>query len=207
MSAPYRLLPAFAELMPTLDSGDIVLFGGESRFCRTLKRFMSSHWSHVALVCRPNGNGPLLLWEATLSSALPDVMTREIAPGVGLYDLTDWITHYEAETAIRRLHIERTPQMRRALLDFYHEVRGRPYERSWLQLVRSMLIPLLTNHEPDLTSLFCSELVAEALIRMKLLARRPPSNTYSPKDFSQRRRRPLPLLAGATLGPEVLVSG
>src|SRR5262249_36785829 len=122
-------------------------------------------------------------------------------------DLRSWITHYADETAIRRLHVERTDAMRAALLAFYEEVRGRPYETRRMQLLRSMLGPLLTNREPDLSSLFCSELVAEALQRMGVLAARPPSNAYTPKDFSAARRRPLPLRLGATLGPEVLVCG
>ncbi|MGL4550857.1 MAG: hypothetical protein ACRC33_06690 [Gemmataceae bacterium] len=204
---PPRLLPAFDELAPSMDSGDVLLFGGESRFCRTLKRLMGCRWSHAALVARPHAGGPLLLWEATLSSGIPDVVTREARPGVSLYDLRSWITHYADETAIRRLHVERTDAMRAALLAFYQEANGRPYERSRLQMVRSMLGRLLTNHEPDTSSLFCSELVAEALQRMGVLAARPPSNAYSPKDFSAARRRPLPLRLGATLGPEVVVCG
>lgn len=205
--APFLLLPAFDRLAPTLDSGDVVLFGGESRFCRTLKRLQGCRWSHAALVARPHAGGPLLLWEATVQTDLPDVVTREARPGVGLYDLRDWLVHYAAEVAVRRLHVPRTPDMRAALLAFYLEVRGRPYERSRLQMIRSMFRTFLTNREPDLTTLFCSELVAEALMRMGVLAARPPSNAYAPKDFSAARRRPLPLREGAALGPEVLVSG
>jgi hypothetical protein len=53
-------LPAFDELRPTLDSGDVLLFAGESRFSRAIKRLTGSHWSHSALVARPKAGGPLL---------------------------------------------------------------------------------------------------------------------------------------------------
>jgi hypothetical protein len=200
------LLPAFAELKPTLDSGDVLLFAGESRFSRRIKRLTGSHWSHSALVARPQGGGPLLLWEATLDTDLADVATREIAPGVCLYDLEHWIRHYGGETAIRPLRVERTEEMRAALLAFYMEARGRPYERNRLELFRSVYDgPLGRNRKEDLTGYFCSELVAEAYQRMGLLPATPASCEYTPRDFSSERKRPLPLLLGAALGPEVLV--
>src|SRR5215813_5534020 len=125
---PTALLPAFEELRPTLDTGDVLLFAGESRFSRGIKRLTRSRWSHSALVARPHAGGPLLLWEATLDTDLADVVTHEIASGVNLYDLEHWIRHYAGETAIRPLLVERTEAMRAALLEFYHEARGRPYE-------------------------------------------------------------------------------
>jgi hypothetical protein len=200
------LLPTFGELRPTLDSGDVLLFAGESRFSRGIKRLTRSHWSHAALVARPRAGGPLLLWEATLDTDLPDVATHEIAPGVNLYDLEHWIRHYGGETAIRPLSASRTDAMRGALLDFYLEARGRPYERNRLELFRSVYDgPLGRNRKEDLTSYFCSELVAEAYQRMGLLPASPPASEYTPHDFSSERRKPLPLQLGATLGPEVLV--
>lgn len=200
------LLPAFAELRATLDSGDVLLFGGESRFSQAIKHLTGSHWSHVALVARPWAEGPLLLWEATLDPDLPDIATHQIAPGVNLYDLEQWIRHYAGETAIRPLRIERTKKMRAALLDFYLEVCGRPFERNPLELLRPLYDgPLVTQHEPDLSSFFCSKLVAEAYQRMGLLPTHPPCNSYAPRDFSSERLTLLPLQGGASLGSEVLV--
>lgn len=200
------LLPAFAELRPTLDSGDVLLFAGESRFSRGIKRLTGSHWSHTALVARHHSSGDLLLWEATLDTDLPDVATHQVAPGVNLYDLERWIRHYGGETAIRPLQVERTEPMREALLAFYEEARGRPYERNRLELFRSVYDgPLGHNRKEDQTSFFCSELVAEAYQRMGLLPAKPPASEYTPHDFSSERKKPLPLELGALLGPEVLV--
>jgi hypothetical protein len=207
-SDPGVLLPAYAELEPMLESGDVLLFGGDSRFCRTIKRLTGSHWSHTALVARAGPDSPPLLWEATLSSEIPDVVTQEIAGGVRLYQLEHWIRHYAGETAIRRLHVERTDAMRTALLDFYKEAAGRPYEKNRLELLRAAYDgPLLRNREPTTDSFYCAELVAEAYQRMGLLPTKPPSNDYVPKDFATERKHPLPLLLGATLDAEVLVCG
>lgn len=206
MSAPRpaELLPAFDELRPTLDSGDVLLFAGESRFAHGVKRLTHCHWSHSALVARAGGR--LLLVEAALDNDLADIATHQVASGVNLFDLEEWLRHFGGETAIRPLHVERTEAMRTALIDFVREVHGRPYERNKLEMLRAEYDgPLGANREEDLTSFFCSELVAEAYRRMGLLPDDPPANEYTPRDFSSERKTPLPLLLGATLGPEVLV--
>jgi hypothetical protein len=200
------LLPTFDELAPTLDSGDLVLFGGVSRLCRAIQRLSSCQWSHVALVARPRAGGPLLLWEATLGTDIADLVTHEISPGVHLYDLAHWIRHYGGETAIRKLNVERTDKLRLALLAFYYIARERPFERNRLEFLRAVYDgPLGRNRRKDPSSFFCSELVAEAYQRMGLLPARPPANEYTPRDFSSDSKRPLALPQGATLGPEVLV--
>jgi hypothetical protein len=205
---PARLLPAFAELRSTLDSGDLVLFGGDSPVCRRLKRLMRSRWSHVGLVARAAGIDRPLLWEATADTDLKDVVTGQVKAGVQMVDLEEWITHYAGETAIRKLRVERTAEMRAALASFLQEVHGRPYERNGLELLRATYEgPLGKNRREDLSSLFCSELVAAAYQRMGLLPAEPPSNEYTPRDFSRNRQPALALLRGATLGEEILVCG
>jgi hypothetical protein len=157
-------------------------------------------------VARSRADGPLLLWEATLDTDLADIATHEVAPGVRLFDLEHWIRHYGGETAIRPLCVERTEAMRTALVEFYLEARGRPYERNRLELFRSVYDgPLGRNRKEDLTGFFCSELVAEAYQRMGLLPTTPPSCEYTPHDFSSERKKPLSLQLGATLAAEVLV--
>jgi hypothetical protein len=147
-----------------------------------------------------------LLWEATADTDLKDVTTNRIGSGVQLLDLKEWITFYNGETAVRRLRVERSPAMRAALLAFYENVRGRPYQRRKLELLRATYDGLMgTNAREDLSSLFCSELVAAAYQRMGLLPKRPPSNEYTPADFSEERQPPLPLRLGATLDAEILV--
>lgn len=198
------LLPAWDELKPTLDSGDVLLFAGESRLARGIKRLTHCHWSHSALVARVRGR--LLLFEAALDNDLADIATHEAASGVNLFDLEEWLRHFGGETAIRPLHVERTEAMQASLVAFLREVHRRPYERNKLEMLRADFDgPLGTNREEDPSSFFCSELVAEGYHRMGLLPDQPPANEYTPRDFSSERATPLPLLLGAALGPEVLV--
>jgi hypothetical protein len=61
--------------------------------------------------------------------------------------------------------------------------------------------------EEDLSSLFCSELVAESYQVMGLLPagkKDKPSNEYVPADFSKERANVLKMVKGS-LGPEVML--
>lgn len=70
---PVTLLPAWDKIKPTLDSGDVLLFAGESRFARGIKRLTRCHWSHSAFVARVRDR--LLLFEAALDRDLADIVT------------------------------------------------------------------------------------------------------------------------------------
>jgi hypothetical protein len=50
----------------------------------------------------------------------------------------------------------------RALSNCRHEVSGRPYERDEIELLKSACDGKFGENKEDLSSLFCSELVAEA---------------------------------------------
>src|SRR5262245_52461 len=193
----------YDELLPLLDTGDIVLCAGKSRFSRAIRRATRGKWSHAALVLRPVPGGEVYLWEGNATADMVDLDTGEMAPGPRRVVFLDWLRKYNDETAVRRLLVGRTPAMLGALAAFREEMRGRPYERRRLELARSVLEgPLGTNRQEDLSSVFCSELVAASYQRMGLLPARPPSNEYTPKDFSTGRRPRLRLLLGARLAAE-----
>lgn len=79
------------------------------------------------------------------------------------------------------------------------ELRGKPYEKNTSELIRSAYDGPFGENIEDLSSLFCSELVAEAYQRMGLLDEDVPSNEYSPVDFSSEAKDGLALLRGAKL--------
>ena len=99
-------------------------------------------------------------------------------------------------------------EMTQRLFQFKEELGERPYEKSKLQLIRSALdfhqdyFTFLKNEEEDLSSLFCSELVAAAYQRMGLLEfdktsdNYKTSNEYTPDDFTSRRDEKLRLQRG-----------
>jgi len=84
---------------------------------------------------------------------------------------------------------EKRTEMYEDLLKFRKEIQGRPFEKDWVELllsainIRKGFMSFLHNEREDLSSLFCSELVAAAYQRMGLLGTERPSNAYSPDDF------------------------
>lgn len=88
------------------------------------------------------------------------------------------------------------------LLKFRKEVQGRPYEKNKSELILSAMdfheeyLSFLRNTKEDLSSLFCSELVAAAYKRMGLLGDKLLSNEYTPDDFSSKSEKTNPLQFG-----------
>lgn len=79
---------------------------------------------------------------------------------------------------------------------------GREYEQDQIELIKAAYDGPLGRNSEDLTSLFCSELVAEAYQRLGLLSEEKPSNEYTPAEFSEKRQ--LKLLKGS-LGKEIFL--
>lgn len=149
-----------------------------------------------------------------MHAGLVDVESGNVRRGVELLPLTYQIySGWYERVAVRRLtgiDDEKRKEMYKGLLRFRQQVQGRPYEKSDLELIRSGLdfdekyLSFLKNTEEDLSSLFCSELVAEAYKCMGLLDRKKLSNDFTPDDFSSSRDSKLTLQFGK-LEPEVYI--
>ena len=77
-----------------------------------------------------------------------------------------------------------------------------------MELIKAAYDGWLGENQEDLSSLFCSELVAESYQRMGLLSSASsalPSNEFTPKDFSSDGKPPLKLLKNAKLAKEIFV--
>ena len=185
-----------------LQTGDIVLFSGKGGLSTGIKWFTASRWSHLGMVVRPTDFDVVLLWEASPITDIKDIMTGKTHKGVRLVALSERIQTYEGEVSVRLLNVEREPKMLNALNRLRKEFKRRPFETDILELLKSAWDGPFGQNEPDLSSLFCSELVAEAYQVMGLLNKRKPSNEYTPRDFSEEGN--LKLLKGR-LGKEKIV--
>lgn len=199
----------YSQLRATLTTGDIVLFAGKGGISRLIKWAQRSTWSHVGMILRPLEWDTILLWESTsLSKKVKDVELGKAMHGVQLVALSARLAEYDGAVAVRRISNPITPDMCKALREFRLEVQGRPYETNYLELAKAAYDGVFGENTEDLTSLFCSELIAEGLQRAKLLPEPPdglPSNEYTPRDFSTEAKQPLELLGAYSLGDEILV--
>ena len=195
----------YEDIRHELGTGDLVLFRGATVFSRLIQRATRSTWSHVAMVIRLPEYDYLALYESCGLGGLPDMMSGEPRRGVQLVPLSQRVRAYSGAIAVRRLEGVTLGQAERgALMALRRELRGRTYERSVTSLVRAAYDGLAGTNAEDLSSLFCSELVAEAYQRLGLLGAGVPSSEYTPGDFGAVS--PLELLRGS-LGHEIVLAG
>lgn len=178
MSAPIGNAVPYADLRSELRLGDLVLFSGNDWASLAIKVGSRSPWSHVGMVVVHVVGDTVLLWEATTKAKLGG------SPGVRLTLLSERIRQYEGEIAVRRVRGDEIDLREWAAVR--RELGGRPYERSTLELVRAAYDGPGGENVPDLSSLFCSELVAETYARFGRL--RMPlargANEWIPHDFA-----------------------
>lgn len=185
-------MPMYENVRDQLKTGDIILFSGKSAISNIIKIFSGGKWSHVGMVLRlPEFDDAVMLWESTTLSDINDVETGVAIKGVQLVPLSQRLTSYNGEVTVRLLNKAITKPMFNALAARRKELSRKPYERGETELIKAAWDGLGgASKGEDLSSLFCSELVAEAYQAMGLLPewpKGPPSNEYTPMDFSNRR--------------------
>ncbi|MCB2145588.1 MAG: hypothetical protein KQI81_03885 [Deltaproteobacteria bacterium] len=201
-------MATYDEVRDRLDTGDIVLFSGKGLISMGLKIGSLCTWSHVAMVVRAREPDVTLLYQTTPLCKAKDFFEGTLKNGVQINVMSEAVNGYNGKVAVRHLSVARTPEMLNDLSRFRQEVKNRPYESHIIQMVKAVWDGPLGHVEEDLSSLFCSELVAEAYQRMGLLPSNEcggcPCSEYTPKDFSTEGGG-IELLLGATLGEEIVI--
>ena len=185
----------YADVRGELKTGDLLFFSGKSRVSELIKWFTGSKWSHVGMVCRIAEYDLVLCWESTTLSNARDVHFNRPLQGVQLVPLSARIEAYDGAVGLRQLSSCLSDLQLIHLAQLRHEMRGRPYESSKLELLRSAYDGPFGANEEDLSSVFCSELIAEAYQRMGLLDNALPANEFTPGEMAA------PHFAPGQLGP------
>lgn len=176
----------YDNLRDEIKTGDIILFSGKGTISEAIKFFTRSKWSHLGMVVYIKEWDMNVLWESTTLGDMEDVESGEIKKGVQMTLLRDRVIKYDGEVVLRKLHYTPTRETEEKLRDFRAECKDKPYEKDYVELVKSAYDGWLgKNCEENLTSLFCSEMLAEAYQKMGLLSENKPSNEYTPADFGK----------------------
>ncbi len=208
----YLITPGYDKIRDELDTGDCVLFSGKGGVSSVIKFFSmkfnkisdpkSPLWSHLGMVVKSEELGCVFLWESTTLSDVEDYESGKHVRGVQLVLLSERLKTYNGEVAVRRLECERTPEMMSILKDLREELRGRPYEKKKLQLIKAAYDGKFGMNEEDLSSIFCSELFTECYQRWGFISKSVPSNEYIPVDYSTLTKKVDKDLLNASLKPE-----
>lgn len=184
----------YEDIRSELKTGDILLFSGKGGVSDGIKFFTLSRYSHVGMVYKfadpLDPQGSVFCWESTTLINLKDADTGKLTKGVQRVELSERLERCFAkgyEISVRPLSKALTEDMVKALNTFRHEVSGRKYETNKIELLKAAYEGIFGENKEDLSSLFCSELVAEAYQKMGLLTEELPSNEYIPKDFSEEK--------------------
>ena len=184
----------YEKLRTKLKTGDIVLFSGKGFVSWLIKWFTKSKWSHVGMAMRILDYDMVLLWESTTLTKTKDIHGKSRS-GVRIVPLSKALANYKGEVGIRYL-LTNKGLNKDVLAKMRNEFTGRKYEQNMLQLFKSAYDWTLGKNKRDMSSVFCSELIAEAYQRLGYLSTKQPSNEYTPDDFGAD----IQLLAGAELG-------
>lgn len=192
-------------------SGAILLFSGGGLVSEGIKAGTLSEWSHVGMAVWLQQFDELVLcvWESTTLNKVKTI-DGVFRKGVQTVPLSNRVDTYEGKIAFRNPSRDLTDVEFKALMKFRNKVKGRAYEESKLQLLKSAfdlpawLMPGLHVNDQDLSSLFCSELVAEVMKDMGLISTATPSNEFTPADFSEGRSIDR-LVTGIEYGPEKII--
>ncbi len=181
-----------------LKTGDILLFSGNGLFSRIIQLGTLSPWSHVGMVLNIAEWDMVLCWESTSLGSLEDVNSGRATQGVQLVPLRERIATYDGRVSTRRLLEPLDEKQCATLREFRKSMRGLPYETHHVELAMAALDFTNIEFGEDLSSLFCSELIAEAMRRVGVLGLDKLSNEYTPSDFAK-----LPMY-GETISLDIL---
>jgi hypothetical protein len=161
---PVRCLPF------RINHGDLILENVKHTASAALIHTMTgSRWDHIGIVVPIGTRNSLYILEASTSGvyAFPfeDRLKATLGNGVVV--------------GLRRLQMERTEEFLPVLKAFVEEHEGKSYD-SVSTLIRGRF---RLNQTEDWSTFFCSELVAAALKRVKVLDDSRVSSNYLPKDF------------------------
>ncbi len=203
----------YEEVEKTLQTGDVMLFHGMSRSSKINELFTGCEWSHVGMVIRPEDIGitsseRLILWESNTLVNLKDIEFDEGKEGPMLVDLeerlkTDLSGGHDNKFLVRYNTCERTPEMFMALRKFIKAVHRDTFPPTEFDLKKEVFEGIVLDEQVDNGDYFCSMLIADTYIHMGFLTHKYPTNSYEPKDFSDKGELPLILRGQLIEGPEI----
>lgn len=141
-------------------------------------------------------------------SNYPPLVLHIVKEGMRIDYLDDFFNTKDTRVCYRHLNVARTPKMVKGLHEFLTEFSDVPYEKNLIEMIKSAYDGIGgTNKKENLSSLFCSEMMAKIYQKMGLLRSSDKGglvcNEYAPRDFTSNVE--LNLLLDATLEDEVML--
>lgn len=184
----------YEQLAPTLKTGDIVLFHGNSHFQDIIDDLTGSPFNHMAMVVLakdlPDGKdmAPIMLWESTPYTITEDQKLHRGKAGPTLVDLKTRINQeislgmfskFVFRHLSNPLNSNNLTGLQKGIQAAYPDKFPTDF---WFFL--KGIIGRIFGKEVKQPTYFCSELIAFTYQQMGLLSTNNPPDFYWPKDFS-----------------------
>jgi hypothetical protein len=201
----------YGQVRDAIRTGDVLLCRGRGLLSGLIALGQRSEWSHVGMFVRPPEPAfpdSVLVWESTTLGKLPDVSTGRIVQGVRLVSASDLVASYPGRLAWRHLDGPRGIDFERGWNIAYQRHHGKRYERRWWHLVRAAVDLGADARRADLSSVFCSELLAATWKHLGVLSRTVNPSEVVPADFAPDGGDVMAgrLTHGYRLGPAVRIA-
>eukprot|EP00357_Protocruzia_adherens_P033023 CAMPEP_0115000164 /NCGR_PEP_ID=MMETSP0216-20121206/16592_1 /TAXON_ID=223996 /ORGANISM="Protocruzia adherens, Strain Boccale" /LENGTH=592 /DNA_ID=CAMNT_0002365205 /DNA_START=36 /DNA_END=1814 /DNA_ORIENTATION=+ len=181
------------QFLKSVETGDILLFRGDSFGSKVQRSFTRSAYDHVGLLLRYDNDKIGVLESTGLE-------------GVGIVTWDQFMSYkwhlLYSRLVYRQMDMERPKEVILKLENYIRKVLGKKYKISTKKLLRRFSVLGEEKDEED-QSFFCSELIAAAYKEIGILPPELSASQYWPGSFSSERS--LPLQNGAKLGPELLL--
>ncbi|MDO6762590.1 YiiX/YebB-like N1pC/P60 family cysteine hydrolase [Agarivorans sp. 1_MG-2023] len=174
------------QLAKRLKTGDLVFFSGKGLSSDIIRYGTFSKWSHVGMVLQLDQYDFTTMWEAVPGTGEQCLYSQQLSNGVQVVALHERVKKHFGSISVRQLMGGELADVAIAeLMSLLERLKGRHYEQSFWELARAGWQGPFGENQEDLSSLFCSELVAAAYQCMGLLGGDKPSNEYTPANFSE----------------------
>lgn len=159
----------------------IGLFAGNDPFSFIIREATSSDWSHCALILKDQFDQKYC-FEST--GSLEGILDG-VKPQVQIHKWEDTVKSYNGDISTRQFIFDDNTQISTDMLNHYVSSRiATPYEKDLTSLIKALK---RENNSEDVSSMFCSELVADCLGTLGCLDKKGRlSDNFMPKDFSQK---------------------
>lgn len=178
------------ELAQEMQTGDIAFFESRGIPSKTIRWYTKSQWSHMGMVVMPKDIGEDDLGDTVLClESHPNVRHRVDYRGNVRYgvQMTTMVSKLELTSykrvSIRKLVLQRTPEMMETLVQFLQDHKNTPYTKSWREILRAGGTGRFGVVKPHSNSMHCAGLLAEVFMQWGLLSSAIACHNYSPFDF------------------------
>jgi len=176
-------------MLENMRTGDLVLFSGSCNVGKLIKFVQRNIWSHVGMIVIDENYDFPCLYESTHSDKILDLDTNRITQGVQMVSFVDKVNLYPGSIGYRRLtNIADQDLNHKSFAQLKNSLQGKAFENNIWQIIKAKYDGPLGANREDLTSLFCSELIAASYQALGLLPASEirTSNEYTPSDFSSQ---------------------